>query len=225
VDFDFICESLLPSQGGATTDKKIHVGAMAYDTVVVPSLRTIRSTTLDRLEAFAAAGGTVLWMGEVPGLVDAVPSDRAVNLAHQCCRIPFSGPSLLKALEPQRELDLRIEDGGHPLGFTDADPVRGSFLHQIRQDGDTRFVFLCNTDRHTAQSGCRLRIKGEWAVTHLNTLTGHEEALEAKHNGAWTELIWDFPGCGSLLLQLAPASARSKGSVLASCFSRRIKKK
>lgn len=206
VDFDFLCEALLPSLGGATEGKKLQVGAMAYDAVVVPSLRTIRSSTLDRLEAFAEAGGTVLWMGEVPCLVDAIPSERAMNLAHRCSKIPFSARALLKALEPHRELDLRVRDGGYPFGSCETDRVRGNFLHQIRQDGDTRYVFLCNTDRRTAQPGSRLRIKGEWAVTHLNTLTGQEEALAAKLNGAWTELTWDFPGCGSLLLQLAPAS-------------------
>ena len=55
IDFDFICESLLPSQcaqGGAP----LQVGEMAYDAILVPGCETLRATTLERLEAFQAAG-------------------------------------------------------------------------------------------------------------------------------------------------------------------------
>jgi hypothetical protein len=43
IDFDFISESLLPSQtSGKTRGKKLQVGKCEYDTIVVPNLRTIR---------------------------------------------------------------------------------------------------------------------------------------------------------------------------------------
>ena len=54
---------------------------MAYDAVVVPPLATIRGSTLERLEAFAAAGGRLVFLGEPPALVDCAPSDRAGRLA------------------------------------------------------------------------------------------------------------------------------------------------
>lgn len=53
-DFDYICESLLPSQC-QTPGAPLRVGEMAYETILVPALETIRSTTLDRLEAFVQA--------------------------------------------------------------------------------------------------------------------------------------------------------------------------
>ena len=61
IDFDYICESILPDQcaaGGAP----LRVGEMAYDAVVVPACETLRSTTLERLEAFRAAGGKLLFI-------------------------------------------------------------------------------------------------------------------------------------------------------------------
>lgn len=43
------------------------VGNMSYHTVLVPDLRTIRSTTLSRLEALADAGGNVVSGAYYPG--------------------------------------------------------------------------------------------------------------------------------------------------------------
>jgi hypothetical protein len=61
IDFDFICESTLPDfclKGG----NPLAVGNMAYEAVVVPACETLRSTTLERLEAFADAGGKLIFM-------------------------------------------------------------------------------------------------------------------------------------------------------------------
>ena len=74
VDFDFLSEALLPEQcpeGRFTveTDKEgaaLLAGEMAYGTVLVPGMRTIRSTTLERLEALADAGGRVHFSGKGP---------------------------------------------------------------------------------------------------------------------------------------------------------------
>ena len=56
IDFDFISESLLPGLCGEAS-APLQVGKMAYDVILVPGCETLRSTTLERLEAFAAAGG------------------------------------------------------------------------------------------------------------------------------------------------------------------------
>jgi hypothetical protein len=202
-DFNFIAESLLPSQCPAVTGNRFPVGRMQYDAIVVPPMRTIRSTTLDRLEAFAAHGGRLLFAGEVPTLVDAQPSDRAQRLAARALQVPFTQPRLLAALEPVRVLEARHDDGGPAT----------SLLHQVRQDGDRRFVFFCNTDEQNPRPGIRLRFAGQWAVTWLDTLTGRQQPLAATHNNGQTELRWDFPAHGHLLVQLAPAAASPGATV------------
>ena len=83
VDFDFISESLLPSlceTGGAP----LTVGEMAYDVILVPGCETLRSSTLERLEAFAAAGGTLIFAGATPTLENAAESLRGAALAAGC---------------------------------------------------------------------------------------------------------------------------------------------
>ena len=57
---------------------------MDYSTVIVPNMVTIRSTTLDILEAFEEKGGKIIFMGRIPELVDGKKSDRAYRLASRC---------------------------------------------------------------------------------------------------------------------------------------------
>lgn len=194
VDFDFVCESLLPSQCPAQTGDRFTVGEMAYDAVIVPAMRTIRATTLERLELFAGAGGSVIFAGEVPTLVDAQPSTRPTELARNCTTIDLTRSSLLSAVEPFREVSAHHADGTH------AD----SLLHQIRDDGAGRHVFICNTDKKRARKDVSLRFRGEWALTEMDTATGEQRPLVARYAGGSTFLTWDFPAHGSLLLTLEP---------------------
>ena len=75
IDFDFVAESLLPDQTDSSSGARFGVGEMQYEAVVVPGMRTMRSTTVDRLEAFVAAGGR----GGVCGGVAGAGGCRAVR--------------------------------------------------------------------------------------------------------------------------------------------------
>ena len=46
VDYDFIAESLLPSQSSEQMGEHFHVGEARYEVVIVPPMRTIRASTL-----------------------------------------------------------------------------------------------------------------------------------------------------------------------------------
>ena len=83
---------------------------MAFcDAVVVPGCVTLRRETLRRL-AFAAEGGKVVFLGEAPTHVDAVPSEEPQRLAEACTQIGFDS-LLLRELEPWRLVDLKDENG------------------------------------------------------------------------------------------------------------------
>ena len=195
VDFNFVCESLLPAQSAAKQGSQFEVGLMKYRAVVVPGLRTIRSTTLDRLESFAAAGGKVIFMGEIPSLVDAKPSDRAAKLAANCTVIGEARTALLRELAPFRDLEVRLADG------READ----SLLYQMRIDGPRRRLFICNTDRENPRHGATIRVKGIFGAEILDTFTGEIRRVPARQEDGWTVIEHDFEGCGSLLLTLDPA--------------------
>lgn len=193
IDFDFISESLLPGQvSGKITKNQLRVGKCEYDVVVVPNLRTIRSTTLKILREFSRAGGQVIVAGSAPTLVDAqMPQSNPV--IENSLSVFWSQQSILSALDKHREIRI-LNDQGTP---TDR------LLYQIRQDGDDRFVFICNTNRGTPTQ-TTVKFKGLWTATMLDTLTGKESPLYSQLYDGWTIFDYRFEGCASLLLRLSP---------------------
>jgi hypothetical protein len=191
IDFDFISESLLPSQtSGKTRGKKLQVGKCEYDTIVVPNLRTIRSTTLRILRDFTKAGGKVIVAGSAPEFIDAKKT-KIAPIIEQGKYIMWSQQSVLVALEEFREIRIMKTDG------TPTDKL----LYQMRQDGDGLFIFICNTDRDSPVT-TTVQVRGSWHVKMLETLTGEEKCVQSSTKGGWTTFPYRFEGCASLLLRL-----------------------
>lgn len=207
IDFDFISESLLPDQcaaGGAP----LQVGQMAYDVILVPGCETLRSSTLDRLEAFADAGGKLVFAGAVPTLESAVASSRSAALAQHCLRVSMTRSAILNAVESARIVDLRNETGA----------LTENLLYQLRQDGDGRWFFLAhgkepyNKDISRFQD-LRIRVQGEWIPTVYNTLTGETETITYTTRSGYTEISRRMYDYDSLLLWLEPAATSDSCTV------------
>ena len=197
-DFDYIAESLLLElcPAGAAP---LAVGEMAYQVVIVPPLRTIRTTTLERLEAFVAAGGELLFMGEAPLLLDAQPSDRAARLAAKSRRLPFNRHALLAALEPWREVAVRLADGNSAT----------SVLYQLRSEGERRYLFLCNTAREKGFGPVEVRVPGSWRVTQYDTFSGDTHPAYATYHNDQTVIPWELHAHSHLLVGLEPGRSEA----------------
>ena len=205
IDFDFIAESLLPEQC-EKGESPLKVGEMEYDVVIVPECETLRSTTVERLSGFLKAGGKLIFMGSAPSLVDAgkenVKSVLELYNSKRAERISFSRGSLLTALEPYRMVDIRNTSGS----LTD------NLLHQIRRDGDSLWLFICqgkdpyNPDISRRQ-GIKISVKGNWAVTLYDTLTGDCVEQSCSHTGGNTIINTSLYPHDSLLYKLTPSLA------------------
>jgi len=197
MDFDFICESTLPQyceRGGAP----LQVGEMKYDVIVVPGCETLRSTTLERLEAFQKAGGRVIFLDSAPTLVDALPSERGAALAAAGEVIPFDGTALLNALDGVREVELR--DGRTGM-LTD------DLLYQLREDGEGRWLFVArgkqpaNYDLAVTEK-VLIKVRGSYSPTLYDTLTGKTSPLSAYKEGDFTVMVQRLYQHDSLLIRL-----------------------
>lgn len=204
VDFDFVSESLLPEQCNieSITSDKLHVGKMEYEVVIVPNLRTIRSSTLTRLEKFAQNGGRVLVAGSQPSLVDAMPSPKGVVSTPYADTVQFTSFHILQALEPFRDIRIRTDEG------VPADKI----LYQMRDDGANKYLFVCNTDR-VRYYPTRVDIRGEYDITLLDTLTGEERPLTSRPDNGWTTFNWTFEAIGSILIRFSDTQASEKAPV------------
>lgn len=203
IDFDYISESLLPQQCEAG-NAPLSVGEMAYDVVLVPDCQTLRATTVDRLESFVAAGGRLVFAGRIPELVDAKPSGRVKELAQRAECISFSKGAILAALDGVRFVDIRDDKGMRTTNL----------LHQVRAEGDTRYVFLCHGEKPENPDVCPredivLRICGEWKARRMDTATGEIAPLHVAYEKGRTVLRYAFYAYDSLLIELTPGRAEA----------------
>ena len=89
IDFDFGDEELL-SRHGSVKGKKLQLAKAKYSAVLIPDVKTLRSSTITLLERYIAAGGTVFCMGKAPKYVDAVKSDAAAKLYGQIKKLTLA---------------------------------------------------------------------------------------------------------------------------------------
>ena len=199
LDFDYICESLLPGQC-AQGSASLRVGQMEYDVVLVPDCITLRSETVERLEAFAAAGGRLVFAGRVPDHVDAKRSQRVLNLAAGAINVQYNQTDIVNALEPARDVEAVSMKTG----------LRAQELvYQMRQDGRGRWFFLChggnpaNADIPQADE-LEIRIRGDWDVTAYDAMTGEIKDILFYHRAGLTVIPRTFWPHDSILLRLEP---------------------
>lgn len=212
MDFDFVSESLLPEQFDPRGEG-FTVGAMHYEAVVLPDLRSIRKTTLSALSDFLSRGGKVLVAGDMPRFVDGKESRLANDALAAAGRVTLSRRALLSALEDERDVAIRLADG------TEAD----SYLYNLRKDGEERFLFIAGGRRfpEKKRNGARsartafcdtltkedvvIRIRGHYRVTLLDTKTGDEVPIAYEAKGGFTTVnrtLWFYD---SVLLRLVPS--------------------
>ncbi|MBE6916583.1 MAG: hypothetical protein E7470_01585 [Ruminococcaceae bacterium] len=214
IDFDFISEALLPElcEKG---DAPLQVGAMAYDAVVVPGCQTLRSTTLERLEAFKDAGGKLIFLGDAPKYENAIPSTRGSSLWQRSMQAQYTKNDLLTVLEAQRMVDIRTEEG-----------IRtNNLIHQLRQDGDDRWLFIAHSRYYNPdvpeQQELRITLEGEYGVLCYDTLTGDIAPMASTVEGGKTVVRTSLYDLQSLLLrytdrvsvpEVAPAAPKGRGT-------------
>lgn len=215
IDFDYINEALFPRLTKVTEEAPIHVGKMQYDVIIVPGCVTLRASTVERLESFRKAGGRVIFMGDIPTLVDAVPSDRVKRLAAECECIPFAKLDLMNALEEERMLDIRyIEStrpGDQPQRFMRHDGARtNDLLHQLRRDGSDMWLFVCHTYQKPNDfeypRKLIISMKGNWEIDLYDALTGRVEPVKAYYKNKKTRVEFDAYAQDSFLLKYRPGA-------------------
>ena len=132
IDFDHIDHDSLASictlEGGGLKN----LSGQVYRAVVVPSSTVIEKNVLDRLRAFAAAGGKVVFVGRTPTMV----VDRSFLHATGAPDLGFA------TLEPTAEITPRVVAAlPKPDVKLDAACAPLKYIHRALKDGDVYFFF------------------------------------------------------------------------------------
>ncbi len=200
LDFDYLAESLLPSQGATVRDGRLQVGAAAYDVVLVPALTTIRRSTLSVLARLREAGVRVVVLGSPPTLVEGLADPAAAWLGSLPC-VPWQQTDILAALAEVREVRC-VPPAGAP-------PSR--LVSQLRQDGADRWLFVCNAERERSQGLCQLGARGRFDVERWDTSTGSRVVVPSQVLDGWTVWSWSCEAAAHELVRLSPRLGADAG--------------
>ena len=174
IDFDHIDHDSLASvctlEGGGLKN----LSGQVYRAVIVPTSTVIQKNVLERLRAFAAAGGKVMFVGRTPTMV----VDR--TFLH-----PRAGaPDLSFAtLEPTPEITPRVVAAlPKPDVKLDAACPPIKYIHRSLKDGDVYFFF--NESDQTQSRTATLAGSGQVQVWDAASGTIHPVEGAAKAEGS-----------------------------------------
>ncbi len=210
-DFDYISESLLPSQ---VTEDALAVGQCRYKKIFVPALTTMRRTTLDYLVRFRKAGGEVVFLGGVPSMIEGVASDDVIAFAKTCKTLAFEKQEVLGEIEDHRVVTLTSE----------CKPEK--YLTTLREDNDGKWLFVCSprvgfpyphsvpvtNEQEVVKDRVRIGLKGNWKVTEYDTMTGEIRPLPCKEENGVTYVTKVLYNNDSLLLHYQEGASEECGS-------------
>jgi hypothetical protein len=149
--FDY-ADELLMAKHGSVSDTGITVGPMTYKAVVLPSLLTLRSSTIELLTEFMESGGAVLSVGGLPTRIDGV-EDAAIEEFNRAVRKVDADPQALRqVLDEVAPSDVELVategDAGH------------LWLHERRLDGERMFIVANVTPAETIEAELKVGVAG-----------------------------------------------------------------
>ena len=187
IDFDYGDEEMMSRLCRIETNSDgaiIWVGKAPYKIVVVPKMTTMRSTTLKILDRFMQAGGEVVFVGDAPAYVDAVKSNKPLQLATKATSVSFGRESVVNACRSKVSgLPLIVDSNGESI--TD-------IFCQLRSDAKTKYLVTLNINRDKTFEDVTISIPGVGNVIELNCLTGEKFQIPAVSQNGYMIFNADF---------------------------------
>jgi len=190
--FEYGDEHLMARYGKVAAEG-LSVGEMAYKVVILPSLITLRASTVQLLHQFIDAGGTVLAAGDLPTRIDG-RVDRAIETLHRRVRKVENTPAALK-----EALDALVP-AGIEIVATDGGDAAIVWVHERRLDG-ARLFFLANTARDQAVE-TEARVRGVGRLEYWDLRTGEVRSIPQRQAAELIVTRLSFPPLSSHLLLL-----------------------
>lgn len=168
IDFDYGDEEMMGRL--ASVDKNadgqpvMRVGEAVYSTVFIGNMATVRSSTLKLLEDFVAAGGHVVCAGEIPSMVDVVPSEEPARVLGNVVTVPYAETEIVGAIEKFQA----------PMAYvTGPDGTNISDIYcQKRLDGDRTIYVFMNMNQNKVYDTVKLTVDGSGYLSEWNCRDG-----------------------------------------------------
>jgi len=142
LDWDFADESLL-ARYAKVDNTDFVVGQMKYKLIIVPTMITLRSTTLNLLKEFLKAGGHILFADSHPTHIDAQPDKSLAEFISQCNACTLETKDFISTIESVLPRVVSITENGTELTCV------WSMLRQIQKGN---LLFVQSHDRNSSHT-------------------------------------------------------------------------
>lgn len=173
-DYDMVDEQIA-SEIAKVNSNGLQVGAMNYSCIIIPYMKTIRKTTIDLLEDLTKKGGKVLYIEELPYLVDGLAQSKDLERLRA-----FSKPVTLDNLKEvlvqncPREFEIIAEKADQIWSHS-----------RITDEGKGRLLQLTNTSRMKPIQAVLKFETPQQMVAIWNPVTGDSYSLKANKSGGY----------------------------------------
>jgi len=171
IDFEYGEEFLLEKHG-KVQGKRLVLGKSRYRVVILPPMKSIRASTLELIRRFAEAGGCVILVGEMPGLVEGEESEELVSFVSSLRLVPNEDDAISSTVRP-------MLSKGPSINWISGAEIEHLLVHR-RKIGSAELLFVVNTDH-----GRTMRIRIDFAtskpVRELLPLTGEIRSCPSTH--------------------------------------------
>ncbi len=165
-DFDIVDEQALSEVLTLQDGKFVNQSYQYYSTLIIPGVSAISQASLERVKAFAKAGGTLIFLNKTPELI----TDKSFMQATAPAPANWMQEYLMH--EFTRE---QIEKLPHADVLLDSNQPELFYMHRTFPDGELYFFFNEGEKPIT----CQASLKGSGTIKELNILSGVTTAISA----------------------------------------------
>ena len=164
LDFDFVDEQALSSVLTLDKGALVNLSGQSYKAVIIPSITAISKAASDKLKAFVAAGGKVIFMGKEPSVIveQSFLKAKGPDKMEWAIREP-SGELTQTVLNALPHADVTLDQSAPSI----------KYQHRRLKDGELYFFF----NESTQKQSCKATLAGTGKAEVWNAFLGRVETI------------------------------------------------
>jgi len=192
--YDYGDESIL-AKYGKISKRNLRVGEMEYPVVIIPSIGSLRKSTVKLLKEFINAGGHVISVGKLPEMIDGELNDEIKSLTDNISQVENEPEALIKTVNKIVPASLMIRS----LNQKSTDNI---WIQERKLDSGQLF-FLANTNKEGSDLiETEFSIKGSGVLESWDLKSGRILKLPQYRKGGFLVTRLQFSPAESHLLVL-----------------------
>jgi len=193
VDYHYGDETII-ARHGSVEGSLFKVGRCAYRLVVMPSMLSLDSTTVDLLLEFAQNGGRIISIGTFPALCEGRQDERLKKLRDSVTELPAEREALYSCIKEVLTPEISISDASGEVE---------NIHYQQRDLGKEQVFFLVNHSQHETYK-TNVSINGSGVVKKYDAEINTLEQLDSVTEGGRTRVTLEFLPMQSHILVFSP---------------------